>query len=461
MSTEQAVFIGQTARGNWIRLRTIILLRWVAIVGQLSALFVANQIYRLDLEYGLCLLIVGVSVIGNLVATFIFPESKRLSETENLLMVAFDLLQLTMLLYLTGGLHNPFALLILGPVIIAANVLALRHALSIGLMAIFSASLLAAVYLPLRTEMGFVLQTPDIFVFGTWVSLVIAVAFISIYARWVTMEMHTMSDALQATQMALSREQKLTDLGGVIAAAAHELGTPLATIKLASAELIEDLPALAEDARLIRDQADRCRDILHSMGRAGKDDLRMRTAPLTTLVREAAEPHLARGKALHFDDGLAPEDMPDQPEVLRHPEVIHGLRNLVQNGVDFARANVWVECDWDKTQIIIRIMDDGAGYPPHLLGRIGDPFVRRRRSAEDRSQRPEYEGMGLGLFIAKTLLERTGAELSFANGHDPFLTPSEHPEQCGAIVEVVWPRTRLDARFANLPVTAQNKPIAL
>ena len=462
MSTEQAVFIGQTARGNWIRLRTIILLRWVAIVGQLSALFVANQIYRLDLEYGLCLLIVGVSVIGNLVATFIFPESKRLSETENLLMVAFDLLQLTMLLYLTGGLHNPFALLILGPVIIAANVLALRHALSIGLMAIFSASLLAAVYLPLRTEMGFVLQTPDIFVFGTWVSLVIAVAFISIYARWVTMEMHTMSDALQATQMALSREQKLTDLGGVIAAAAHELGTPLATIKLASAELIEDLadqPALAEDARLIRDQADRCRDILHSMGRAGKDDLRMRTAPLTTLVREAAEPHLARGKALHFDDGLAPEDMPDQPEVLRRPEVIHGLRNLVQNGVDFARANVWVECDWDETQIIIRIMDDGAGYPPHLLGRIGDPFVRRRRSAEDRSQRPEYEGMGLGLFSAKTLLERTGAELSFANGHDPFLAPSEHPERCGAIVEVVWPRTRLDARFANLPVTAQNQPI--
>ena len=463
MSTEQAVFIGQSARGNWIRLRTIILLRWVAIVGQLSALFVANQFYKLDLEYGLCLLIVGVSVIGNLVATFIFPESKRLSETENLLMVAFDLLQLTMLLYLTGGLHNPFALLILGPVIIAANVLTLRHALSIGLMAIFSASLLAAVYLPLRTEMGFILQTPDIFVFGTWVSLVIAVTFISIYARWVTMEMHTMSDALQATQMALSREQKLTDLGGVIAAAAHELGTPLATIKLASAELIEDLadqPDLAEDARLIRQQADRCRDILHSMGRAGKDDLRMRTAPLTTLVREAAEPHLARGKTIHFDNGLAPEDMPDQPEVLRRPEVIHGLRNLVQNGVDFARANVWVECDWDEAQITIRIMDDGAGYPPQLLGRIGDPFMRRRRTADERIQRPEYEGMGLGLFIAKTLLERTGAELSFANGHDPFLTPSEHPERCGAIVEVVWPRPRLDARFANLPATAQNPPIA-
>jgi two-component system sensor histidine kinase RegB len=196
------------------------------------------------------------------------------------------------------------------------------------------------------------------------------------------------------------------------------------------------------------------------MGRAGKDDLRMRTAPLTTLVREAAEPHLARGKSIHFDDGLAPEDMPDQPEVLRRPEVIHGLRNLVQNGVDFARANVWVECDWDEAHITIRIMDDGAGYPPQLLGRIGDPFVRRRRAADERSQRPEYEGMGLGLFIAKTLLERTGAELSFANGHDPFLTPSEHPERCGAIVEVVWPRPRLDARFANLPATAQNPPIA-
>ncbi|SDO77339.1 two-component system, sensor histidine kinase RegB [Lutimaribacter pacificus] len=449
-------------RGNWIRLRTLILLRWGAITGQLSALMVANQVYDLDLEYGLCLLVVGISVIGNMIAMFIFPENKRLSETENLLMVLFDLLQLALLLYLTGGLNNPFSVLILGPVVISANVLSLRSTVFLAVTAIVAVTVLSTAYIPLRTAEGLVMRIPDLFIFGNWVSIVIAVAFLSIYSRRVTVEMHTMSDALQATQMALSREQRLTDLGGVVAAAAHELGTPLATIKLASAELVEELddrPDLAEDARLIRDQADRCRDILRSMGRAGKDDLHLRQAPLSAVLEEAAEPHRDRGKTLHFD--FRPADGADaaQPAILRRPEIIHGLRNLIQNAVDFARDRVWIEAEWDDSRIGVRIMDDGRGFPQHLLGRIGDPFMRRRRTPEDHSQRPEYEGMGLGLFIAKTLLERTGAELSFANGHDPFLAPSEHPERCGAIIEVVWPRDRIDLRASGLPVTARNAPL--
>lgn len=270
-----------------------------------------------------------------------------------------------------------------------------------------------------------------------------------------------MSDALQATQMALAREQKLTDLGGVVAAAAHELGTPLATIKLTSAELIEELddfPELQDDARLIREQADRCRDILRSMGRAGKDDLMLRQAPLGTLVREAAAPHMNRGKDIHFQDGLTDEDSQSQPMVLRRPDLVHGLRNLLQNGVDFARANVWVETRWDDEIVSVRIMDDGMGYPANIMGRIGDPFMRLRRSEPERAQRPEYEGMGLGLFIAKTLLERSGAELSFANGRDPYLASTEQPQKCGAIVEVVWPRSKIDARHpANATPMGQNR----
>ena len=449
-------------RGNWIRLRTIILLRWGAITGQLSALMVANQAYGLELEYALCLLVVGVSVIGNLIAMFIFPENKRLSETENLLMVMFDLLQLSLLLYLTGGLNNPFSVLILGPVVISANVLTMRSTIFLGMTAIAAVTILSSAHLPLRSADGTVLQVPEIFIFGNWVSIVIAVVFLSIYSRRVTVEMHTMSDALQATQMALSREQRLTDLGGVVAAAAHELGTPLATIKLTSAELVEELddrPDLAEDARLIRDQADRCRDILRSMGRAGKDDLHLHQAPLIAVLEEAAEPHRDRGKDVLFELRPAETDATTQPAILRRPEIIHGLRNLVQNAVDFAQSKVWIEVEWDEKRISIRIMDDGRGFPQQLLGRIGDPFMRRRRDATPSARRPEYEGMGLGLFIAKTLLERTGAELSFANGHDPFLAPSEHPERCGAIVEVIWPRDRIDVRAAGLPVTAQNRPL--
>lgn len=447
-------------RSNWIRLRTMILLRWVAIVGQLIALTVAQRVYDLQLELGLCYLAVGVSVIGNLIAIFIFPENKRLTETENLMMVLFDLLQLGFLLFLTGGLHNPFALLVLGPVTISATVLTTRSTLLLGATAIVIVTLLSEYHLPLRTEQGFILRIPDIFVFGNWIALVIAICFISAYSRRVTSEINSMSDALSATQLALSREQKLTDLGGVVAAAAHELGTPLATIKLASSELMEELeddPELREDAALIREQADRCRDILQDMGRAGKDDLHLRQAPLMTVVQEAAEPHVNRGKSVEFTLDPAAGDATQQPAILRQPEIIHGLRNLVQNAVDFARAQVFVEAHWNDETITLRIMDDGRGFPLQLLGRIGDPFVRRRKTSAERQQRPEYEGMGLGLFIAKTLLERSGAELTFANGHDPYGNADASTPHVGAIVEVIWPRAKIDARSGDNAIP-QDRP---
>ncbi len=450
-------------RSNWIRLRTMILLRWAAIVGQLTAITVAQRKYGLQLELGLCYMAVGVSVIGNLIAIFVFPENKRLSETENFLMVLFDLLQLSFLLYLSGGLHNPFALLLLGPVTISAAVLAPRSTIVLAGTAIVIATLLTEFHLPLRTEQGFILRIPDVFVFGNWVALVIAIVFLSVYARSVTSEMHSMSDALAATQMALSREQKLTDLGGVVAAAAHELGTPLATIKLASAELIEELhdrDELREDAELIREQADRCRDILRDMGRAGKDDLLLRQAPLVTVLQEAAEPHMSRGKTIHFQEGDHINDA-QQPSILRRPEVIHGLRNLIQNAVDFAGENIWIETRWNDETISVRIVDDGRGFPSHLIGRIGDPFVKNRRA--DRRARPEYEGMGLGLFIAKTLLERSGAELSFANGSNPDRPTKTSKQKRGAIVKVTWPRGRIDAKaIENIALTTgRNQPIEI
>ncbi len=448
-------------RANWIRLRTMILLRWFAIVGQLTAITVAQLVYGLNLELGLCYLAIGASVIANLVAIFVFPENKRLSEVENMLMVMFDLLQLSFLLFLTGGLHNPFALLVLGPVTISAAVLSLRSTMLLGGTAIVLVTLLSQFHFPLRTDMGFILEVADLFVFGNWIALIIAIVFISAYSVRVTSEIHSMSDALAATQMALSREQKLTDLGGVVAAAAHELGTPLATIKLASGELFEELsdrPDLREDAALIREQADRCRDILRDMGRAGKDDLHMRQAPLMAVVEEAAEPHLARGKVVDF---LYLRDEQTQPMILRKPEIIHGLRNLIQNAVDFSRSQVRVEADWTEDTISLRILDDGRGFPPQLLGRIGDPFMRRRRSPDDKKRRPEYEGMGLGLFIAKTLLERSGAELSFANGGDPYEPTDQNTTYVGAIVEVSWKRKAIDPTHSKTPFAmGENRPIA-
>ncbi|MEO1139580.1 MAG: ActS/PrrB/RegB family redox-sensitive histidine kinase [Pseudomonadota bacterium] len=433
-------------RRNWVRLRTLVLLRWWAIAGQLTALVVAQQVLGLSLAFGLCYLVVGVSVITNIVAGFVFPENKRLSQRETLMIVLFDLLQLGLLLYLTGGLNNPFSILIVGPVTVSASALTGASTIFLGSTAILITSVLTQFYLPLRTVAGDIINVPSLFLFGNWIAIVIAIAFLGVYSRRIVSEMDAMSEALQATQMALAREQKLTDLGGVVAAAAHELGTPLATIKLTSAELADELAEdgdLREDALLIKDQADRCRDILRSMGRAGKDDLHLRNAPLTAVVEEAAEPHLDRGKTLHFDVVADIAQAGPQPTILRRPEIIHGLRNLIQNAVDFSQGRVWIDSDWNDQTITVRIMDDGRGYPPQLLGRIGEPFMRRRSQPAD-PRRPEYEGMGLGLFIAKTLLERSGADLSFANGSESFRTREGFSERSGAFVEVAWPRSLLE-----------------
>lgn len=430
-------------RSNWIRLQTFIVLRWVAIFGQIAAITISVRYFDLQLNLGLCFMVVGVSTVANLIAMSIFPDSKRMTQNQLMLMFLFDILQLGALLFLTGGLHNPFSLLILVPVAISATVLQTRATIFLGLMTIAVTTLVGLFNIALHTSDGEILVMPDVFVFGFWVAILIGTVFLGLYARRVTTEIESMSEALLATQMALSREQKLTDLGGVVAAAAHELGTPLATIKLVSVELLDDLdqmPQQKEDVELIRDQVDRCRDILRSMGQIGKDDLHLRFAPLSAVVEEAAEPHMNRGTPVTITLMPGPDAGLAQPSVSRQPEIIHGLRNLIQNAVDFSSTHVWIDVKWDAEKIALKIIDDGRGFPPHLIKRIGDPFVGNRRATQNQQNRPGYEGMGLGLFIAKTLLERSGAELNFANGCDPFLNQSERPERCGAIVQVVWQR---------------------
>ncbi|MDN5787922.1 MAG: sensor histidine kinase, partial [Pseudorhodobacter sp.] len=230
-------FFRDTAQ-NHLRLRTLIMLRWMAIVGQFSAISVAYFHLGLSLPLGFCYVLVGASVIANLVSAFVFPENRRLSDIEAMLVLLFDLAQLSFLLYLSGGLTNPFALLIIAPVIISASALQSRTTILLGFVAIGLISLTAIFNIPLHFTDGRELMVPRLLEFGSWLAIVIGILFLGLYSHRVASEIQSMSDALLATQMALAREQKLTDLGGVVAAAAHELGTPLATIKLVSAELI-------------------------------------------------------------------------------------------------------------------------------------------------------------------------------------------------------------------------------
>lgn len=449
MSTIQGRF--PEHHGGWIRLNTLILLRWTAVAGQAAALVVGVMWFGLQLPAAACLALILASAIANILIVVFYPIHRRLTDSAVLAMLTFDLLQLCAMLLLTGGMSNPFALLVLAPVTIAATALRAPPTLLLGSVTIFAITLVAWYGRPLQLTGGGEISVPPVYAFGHWLALVIGVVFLGLYARRVAVEIQAMAGALFATQIALAREQRLCDLGGVVAAYAHELGTPLATIKLTGSEMADDLldalpdrPELAADAGLIRDQAERCRQILQQMGRAGKDDLHLRVAPLEAILREAAEPHKGRGIAITFDLGEAAS-----LSIGRVPELIHGLRNLIQNAVDFARSEIWIEARIEpgsEPHLGLRIVDDGPGYPPYLLPRIGDPFISQRKPDPTRV---DYEGMGLGLFIAKTLLERTGAQLHFANGNGADHEEPDAREKTGARIDLRWKLSQIESRTSD------------
>ena len=456
MTDASANPIDQTARGDWVRLQTLVALRWLAIFGQIAAVIVATAALDIQLRLDLCAAVIGALIVFNILAILSNPASYRLSEAGVMLTLLFDLTQLVLLLSLTGGLANPFSLLILAPVTISATSLTLHATVFVSGAAIIMITAVGLFSEPLTTSDGTQIVPPAILVAGTWASLVVGVVFVAAYARRVTVESYSMSEALAATQLALAREQRLTALGGVVAAAAHELGTPLATIKLVAAELDEELqdrPDLLEDVSLIREQTERCRTILRDMGRAGRDDALMQFCAFETLVSDAAEPHTDRGKEVIMRIMGEPAELFTElgPLVVRKPEILHGVRNLVQNAVDFSVENTWIDVDWDDECLHLSIGDDGPGFADDLRDRIGDPFLRSRGTTRGgRVTRPGYEGMGLGLFIAKTLLERSGATLAFKNGIGRRkarlrrLDP-DTMDPPGAIVRVSWARPEIEA----------------
>jgi two-component system sensor histidine kinase RegB len=442
------------ARGGWVRLRTLVVLRWIAIVGQAGAVLIATLWFGFELPLSLCALLISASVSFNIVAQMVNPTEKRLSERGTLASLFFDLAQLVGMLILTGGLSNPFAMLILAPVTVAATALQLRSALWLGIGALAAVPLMSFLHMPL-VRAGEVLEVPDIYRHGIAAALAIGLVFLGVYARRVAVEGYAMSEALAATQLALAREQRLAAIGGMAAAAAHELGTPLATIKLAAGELGRELanrPELAEDAALILREAERCGAIMADLSQGGRDDAHLKLAPVSAVIGEAARPHVSRGKRLvvRIDGVSADHADATQPTVIRSPELIHGLRNAIQNAVDFADSTVWVDADMTDEVLRIAVGDDGPGFSPDILPRLGEPYVSTRARGERRAADGGYEGMGLGLFIARTLLERTGARLSFANGSDmrrraPAAAAPEHLHPPGAIIEIVWPARALVA----------------
>lgn len=429
----------QALRGP-VRLRTLTTLRWLAVAGQLSALLIVHFALGFPVPLGLSLAVATASVWLNIFITLRFSSQRYLSDREAAAYISFDIVQLCALLFLTGGLQNPFAVLILAPVTIAASVLPVRLTILVGSLAFAGISILATYHLPLPWRIGEALDFPPVLNVGVWVALSFAVAFFAAYAHRIAAESSQLRSALAASQLVLAREERLAALGGLAAAAAHELGTPLATIQLTAKEMADDLKGqglLEEDAKLLVSQAQRCRDILGRLSDRGEaGDIMMDRIAADLLMKEAASPFVAAraGPAVIFEvRGGAENETP--PILQRRPEIIYGLRNIIENAVGYARSKVLVSADWDKDGFIIEVHDDGPGFSPEILGRLGEPYLGARTRGGAKKG-----GLGLGFFIAKTLLERTGAAISFDNR--PW---KDDPAAAGAWVAARWPRAAIFA----------------
>ncbi len=422
-----------------VRLRALVLIRWAAVSGQLFTVVIVHWGMDFHLPIAAALSVIGASALLNLAVSIGRAPTARLDDRDAAVFLSFDVIQLAALLYLTGGLHNPFAILLLAPVAIAATILSFASTLAICFLAIVAISLIALVRRPLPW-IGAEPALPEMYVACIWVGLVLTNFLIAVYAWRVAEEARRMAAALSATSAALAREQQMSALGALAASAAHELGTPLGTITLVARELQREVApgtALGDDIALLAQEAARCRDILTRLTLQPTQDTSdaYRLVPLPAIVEAAAAPYKRAEIAVHFSaDPAEPDGPAAAPLQSRSAEILQGLGNLLQNAIQFARADVLVHTSWTQRRAWVEIEDDGPGFPPDVLESLGEPYISTR----------EGDGghMGLGVFIAKSLLERSGARLAFANAASG-----------GARVVVEW----IDLRFKEAPAGQSSK----
>src|SRR5712691_10625534 len=342
-----------------VRLDTLVRLRWLAIIGQTTAVVVVY--YGLDFQLPIyaCLAVIILAAWLNVALRMRFHLTQRLEPDRAAWLLAFDIAELAVLLFLTGGLQNPFAFMFLGPVLLSATALPPRFTLMLGGFAVACATILVFVHYPLPWDSDDPLQLPPIYMMGVWLCILLAIGFIGVYAWQITEESRQLSDALAATELVLAREQHLSQLDGLAAAAAHELGTPLSTISVIAKELENAIPATAphgDDVRLLREQARRCRDILAKITELSSSGEPFDRMPLTALIEEVVAPHRNFGVAI---DVTPSANSGAEPVGARNPAILYGLGNILENAVDFARERVVVSAQWTEDLIDVTISDDG------------------------------------------------------------------------------------------------------
>lgn len=412
------------------RVRTLVSLRWMAVIGQVAAVLFTEYVLKYPMPLAWCLAVISVSAWLNVVLMAMHTAQRLASQEETAFQSAFDVVQLTILLALTGGVDNPFAFMIVAPVTVAASRLRPRYAILLLLLGVTCLGILYLFSNDLPWKEGETFYMPELYRRGLLASILIGLVFFAVSAWRTGRDEARLVRALEAAEEVLAKEQRLSALGALSAATAHELGTPLATIHLVARELQRATPKDSEtyeDVALIAEQAERCRNILGQISRRGEaSDAAHAKLPVSALIKEISEPHMGLGINVQLTYEPLPEAseaFQKPPEVLRRPEIIHALGAFVENAVSFANQQVHVAARWSDDELRVYIIDDGPGFSASVLPKLGEPYL---------SQRGEHQrggGMGLGFFIARTLLERTGARIK------PY---NRRPPSEGAVVRVSW-----------------------
>ena len=346
-----------------VRLKTLLGLRWFAVIGQTISVLVVNYWLEFEVPVGVCIAAIAVSAWLNIAMGMHYRSEQRLPPAPVAWLLAYDIAQLTFLTMLTGGIENPFSFLILAPVLIAAISLPLRYTLPLSAFAVSCSTLIAFFFWPLPWTAGETFVLPPLYNFAIWLSNIVAIVFIGAYAWQVAEEGRLMADALTATELVLAREQHLTQIDGLAAAAAHELGTPLSTIAVVAKELQHALgenSPHAEDVKLLREQAQRCREILGKLSALPSGWAPFERIKVSGLIEEVIAPHRNFGIAI---DVVHPAERAHEPVTARSPAVLYGLGNLLENAVDFAKARVEIAVRWSEQDVAVTISDDGPGFP--------------------------------------------------------------------------------------------------
>jgi len=428
---------GATGVGrSHLRIRTIVTLRWLMLGSQALLLVVLGLVLRYEAPYAMA---VGVVVAGawlNLLTSLASPLQRITGGREAIIHLGGDVLQLALFMALLGGTANPFITLLIVPVALAAATQSWRAMLAVGALAAVAIVILALLSLPFPLPEPTMLAPQHRFIAAA--AILVAMGLIAGYVRQSAESAARMALALDVTQAVLAREQRLSALGALSAAAAHELGTPLATISIVAKEMAREAPTdqVKDDAELLIAQAERCREILKRLSETpdqASDQVHERLS-LRQLLQEVIEPHAAI-KDVRVEAIVTGAKGVKSPDIRRLPEVLHAMTTFVENAVDFATSEVLVTARFDADTVSIEVRDDGPGFSPDILAKLGEPYVTSRPGQE--GGRTGHVGMGLGFFIAKTLLERTGAQVTFQNGRPR-----------GAVVSARWPRPTIEANPA-------------